>query len=73
MSTTAIDPVLLEVDAIPGRDLEERLGYCAFLVNRLVRGGRPVGLKLAHRVIAPAATRTHRLKLLGELAVYGQD
>jgi uncharacterized protein (DUF58 family) len=73
MTATAIDPVLLELDRIPGRDLEERLCHCAFLVNRLVRGGRPVGLKLAHRVIEPAATRLHRLKLLGELATYGQD
>jgi len=73
LTTTAMDPVLLELDRLPGRDLEERLGYCAFLVNRLVRGGRPVGLKLANRSIAPAATRLHRLKLLGELAVYGQD
>jgi uncharacterized protein (DUF58 family) len=73
MTATAVDPVLLDVDRIAGRDLEERLSYCAFLVNRLVRGGCPVGLKLANRVIDPAATRLHRLKLLGELAVYGQD
>ena len=73
MTTNAIDPVVLELDRIPGRDLEERLSYCAFLVNRLVREGRPVGLKFASRIIAPAAGRPHRLKLLGELAVYGQD
>jgi uncharacterized protein (DUF58 family) len=73
MTATAVDPVLLEIDQVPGRDLDERLSHCAFLINRLVRGGRPVGLKLADRVIAPAATRLHRLKLLGELAVYGQD
>lgn len=73
MTTTASDPVLLVVDRMPGRDLEERLGYCAFLVNRLVRGGRSVGLKTANGVIEPGSTRLHRLKLLGELAVYGQD
>ena len=73
MSSTAIDPVLLEFDSIPGANIEERLSYCTFLVNRLVRCGRPVGLKLAQRTVAPAATRLHRLKLLGELAVYGQD
>lgn len=73
LTSTATDPVLLEVDLMPGRDLEERLSNCAFLVNRLVRAGRAVGLKVAKRVIAPASTRTHRLKLLGELAVYGQD
>ena len=73
MTATASDPVVLDLDRIPGRDLEERLSYCVFLINRLVRGGCPVGLKLAGRTVAPAATRVHRLKLLGELAVYGQD
>ena len=73
LTANACDPVLLELDRLPGRDLEERLSHCTFLINRLVRGGRPVGLQLAHRVIAPASTRVHRLKLLGELAVYGQD
>lgn len=73
MTGTADEPVVLELDLIPGATLEERLSYCTYLVNRLVRKGRPVGLKLGSRVIAPAATRQHRLKLLGELAVYGKD
>lgn len=73
LTSTATDPVLIEVDSLPGRDLEERLGYGTFLVNRLVRGGRAVGLKLAQRVIAPDSSRSHRLKLLGELALYGQS
>jgi uncharacterized protein (DUF58 family) len=73
MSATADQPVVLELDLIPGATLDERLSYCTYLVNRLVKGGRPVGLKLGERVIAPAATRLHRLKLLGELAVYGKD
>ncbi|GFO70232.1 hypothetical protein GMLC_38110 [Geomonas limicola] len=73
LTSNATEPVLIEIDTLPGRDLEERLGYGTFLVNRLVRGGSAVGLKLAQRVITPAASRSHRLKLLGELAVYGQS
>jgi uncharacterized protein (DUF58 family) len=73
MTSTATEPILLEVDQMPGGDLEERLGNCAFVVNQLVRRGRAVGLKMANRLVAPAATRQHRLKLLGELAVYGKD
>lgn len=72
MTSTADQPVVLELDLIPGRDLEERLSCCAYLINRLVKGGRPVGLKLGDRLIAPGSTRPHRLKLLGELAVYGK-
>jgi uncharacterized protein (DUF58 family) len=73
LTATADEPVVLELDLLPGRTLDERLSYCTFLINRLVKGGRPVGLKLGERTIPPAVTRSHRLKLLGELAVYGKD
>ena len=73
MSATSDQPVVLEPELIPGRSLEERLSYCTYLVNRLVRGGRPVGLKLGERVIPPDSTRLHRLKLLGELALYAKN
>jgi hypothetical protein len=65
--------VVLALDPIAGRTLEERLSYCTYLVNRLAKGGRPVGLKIGDRLIAPAASRSHRLKLLGELAVYAKN
>ncbi|HJV66833.1 MAG TPA: DUF58 domain-containing protein [Geomonas sp.] len=73
MTATSQEPVLLEIDQLPGGDLEERLSSGTYLVNRLIKSGRPVGLKVGDRVIAPGTTRMHRLKLLGELAVYGQD
>ncbi|QXE88893.1 DUF58 domain-containing protein [Geomonas nitrogeniifigens] len=73
LTATAAEPLLLDLDLIPGRDLEQRLSFCSFLVNRLIKGGRPVGLKLGARVISPANTRAHRLRLLTELAGYGKD
>ena len=74
LTATSAEPLTLDIGSIPGRDLEQRLSSLSYLVNRLVKGGRPVGLKLGDKVIAPAApTRSHRLKLLGELAVYGED
>jgi len=73
MTATADQPVVLELDLITGSSLDERLSYCTYLVNRLVKAGRPVGLKLGDRLIAPGSTRSHRLKLLGELAVYGKN
>ena len=72
MTTTADEPVILDLDLMPGRNLEERLSNCTYLVNRLVKLGRPVGLKLGDREILPASTRPHRLRLLGELALYGK-
>lgn len=73
MTATADEPVVLELEQVPGMDLDERLSFCAYLINRFVREGRPVGLKVGERVIPPGTTRTHRLKMLGELAVYGQN
>ncbi|GFO57352.1 hypothetical protein GMSM_43590 [Geomonas sp. Red276] len=73
LTATTDQPVVLELDRVPGRNLEERLSSCCYLVNRMVKGGRPVGLKLGERVIAPSTSRSHRLKLLAELALYGQD
>ena len=72
MSATFREPVIIDIDAMPGSGVEERLSSAAFLVNRLIRANRPVGLKLADRTIPPALSREHRLGLLAELAVYGK-
>ncbi len=69
---TAREPVVLDPALLPGRDLEEKLRGATWLVNRLMREERPVGLRLADRLIAPAVSRGHRMHLLRELALYGQ-
>lgn len=73
MSATFHEPVIIDIDTIPGRNLDEHLSCAVFLINRLIRANRPVGLKLPNKVIKPALTREHRLGLLAELAVYGKD
>jgi uncharacterized protein (DUF58 family) len=66
------EPLTIDLAALPGT-LEERLAGATYLVNRLIRLGRPVGLLLDGRNIPPEMSRQHRLRLLKELAVYGQD
>jgi uncharacterized protein (DUF58 family) len=73
LSANAQSPVMIDVDAMPGRTLEEKLSRTAYLVNELIRGNRPVGLKLRDRQIPPAASRPHRLRVLTELALYAQN
>jgi uncharacterized protein (DUF58 family) len=73
LSATAAEPVLLDVAAMAGNNLEENLSRAAFLVNALGRKNRPVGLKLGERLLPPAASREHRLRLLTELALYGKN
>ena len=72
MSLLSEEPVVLDVAQLPGGSLEERLCHGVYLINRLIRQNRPVGLKLDGKVIPPAVTRMHRLSLLRELALYDQ-
>ncbi len=73
LTASAQTPVILDIDALPGRNIEENLSRAVFLVNGLMRNNRPVGLKLGERQIAPAVSRSHRLRLLSELALYGKN
>lgn len=73
LSVTAQEPVILHLDTLPGNNLEGRLSCAAFLVNRLIKKNMMVGLKLKNRLIAPAATCDHRLRLLTELALHDKD
>jgi uncharacterized protein (DUF58 family) len=73
LTAGARSPVMIEIDAMPGRTLEEKLSRAVYLVNVLIRGNRPVGLSLRDRQIPPAASRTHRLRLLSELALHAQN
>ena len=67
------DPLMLDLKQLPADTREEMLGRAVYLVNRLIRANRPVGLALPGRVIPPAADQAHRLRLLRELALYGTD
>lgn len=72
LTAPAENPLILDVLALPGGTLEENLSCATFLVNRAMRTGRAVGMKLGTRLIAPDTTRQHRLRLLTELAEYGK-
>jgi uncharacterized protein (DUF58 family) len=73
LTAPAAVPLTIDVQALPGAAVAERLSCAAYLVNKAVRAGRPVGLKLGSRILKPALSRAHRLRLLEELAVYGTD
>lgn len=64
------EPRWVDPQDCPGRTLEQRLGAATWLINHYEHRGHPVGLRLAGRVIAPANGRSHRLRLLRELALY---
>lgn len=68
----AAQPLVIDPDRQPGRNLEERISIAAWLVKQWV-AKRPVGLVLDGRVIPAEAGHRHGLRLLTELALYGRD
>lgn len=73
LGSLAREPVLLELGAMPAATLEGRLSCLVFLVNRLMRQGMMVGVRLGSCTIPPGEGRPHRLRLLRELALHGSD
>lgn len=71
LSAVTHPPVVLELDRLPG-GLENRLCCASWLIGNCLRENRPVGLRLGTRTLPPALGRAHKLRLLSELAVYGQ-
>lgn len=64
-------PLMLDIAQIPGQNIDQRLSCAAWIVNRSVKANRPVGLIAGTKVIGPDTSRSHRLKLLTELALHG--
>jgi len=73
LSAPASAPVVIDLAALPGAGLEERLRCACWLIGKLLRAGRPVGLRAGSTEITPACSRAHKLRLLKVLALYGHD
>lgn len=65
-------PLVIDIDTLPGSNIEERISRAAWLVRRWSRE-RPVGLRFGGRIIPAEAGHRHSLRLLTELALYGID
>ncbi|PLX92588.1 MAG: hypothetical protein C0621_09130 [Desulfuromonas sp.] len=64
------EPLMIDLQQIAARNLEERLSIAATLVASAIAAGHPTGLNLPERQVPPASGRTHKLHLLRELALY---
>lgn len=73
LSASSQVPVILDLATLPGAGIEERLRCACWLIGRLLRAGRLVGLRAGAAEIAPAGSRAHKLRLLKILALYGRD
>ena len=73
LESDASEPVIIVPEELPGANREERLSGAAWLIDRTLRSGRPVGLRLGQSVLAPGSGRDHKLKLLRALALVDAD
>jgi uncharacterized protein (DUF58 family) len=73
LSASTETPVTIDLEAIPASGVEQRLSFGVYLITRLLRTGRPVGLKVGSMEISPESSRQHKLLLLKVLALYGKD
>jgi uncharacterized protein (DUF58 family) len=73
LSLLSSQPVIIDLDKVTARDLEERVSSVVYTILRLLRKQVPVGLKVSGKLYAPGTTHTHKLTMLRELAIYGTE
>lgn len=73
LSAATRTPVTIDLEAIPASGLEQRLSCCTYLITRMLRSGRPVGLRAGALDIPPDSSRQHKLMLLKVLATHATD
>jgi len=73
LSATSRLPVILDLNTIPAPGLEERLRCATYLIQQLLRAGRPVGLRAGATILPPRLGVPHKLQLLRALALYDRD
>jgi uncharacterized protein (DUF58 family) len=73
LSSGLTEPLIIEFEKVLIADLELKLSCLTFLISSQHRKNRAIGLKLGGRYFPPSTTKEHKLRLLRELAVYGQE
>jgi uncharacterized protein (DUF58 family) len=79
LSTLSHQPVIIDMDAVPIRNVEERISCVTYVILKLFRQNIPVGLKIRGVFYKPLKTaqgerlRASKLSMLRALAVYGKE
>ncbi|HXX80216.1 MAG TPA: DUF58 domain-containing protein [Thermodesulfovibrionales bacterium] len=76
LSTLAHQPVVIDMDAVPIKNMEERVSCVTYIILRLLRQNIPVGLKINGAFYKPLKEaqgerlKINRINMLKALAVY---
>jgi uncharacterized protein (DUF58 family) len=79
LSTLSHQPVIIDMDAVPIRNMEERISCITYTILKLLRQNIPVGLKIKGSFYKPLRTaqgerlRANKLNMLRALAVYDKE
>ena len=73
LAEEAENPLMIEVEKLPGRTLEEKLSQATFLVLKFESLSLPFGLNLFGKKFPPSLGPLHQKRILTELALYGKE
>lgn len=73
MSSLSNQPVVIDIEALPAKNIEERLSFAVYLVLKLLKKNIPVGIKIAGTTYGPDLTHSHKIAMMKRLALYGKE
>ena len=63
-------PVIIDFEKVDIRDKEEKISCITYVILKAFRSNTPVGLKMKDTFHKPGLSKTHRINMLRELALY---
>lgn len=70
LSSLAFQPVVINFEKSPIKNIEERLSCITYTVLQLLKKNIPVGLKIKDKFYKPNVSNSHKITILKELALY---
>ncbi len=72
-STSSHRPVIIDFEKVNIRDKEEKISCITYVILKAFRNNIPVGLKMRDAYHKPGLSKTHRISMLRELALYDKN
>lgn len=70
-SATSSRPVVIDFERVDMRDEEEKISCITYLIVKSCRNNIPVGLRINEIFYKPGLSKSHKTRMLRELALYG--